>query len=106
MIYGDSLSLLSMASSYSGEISEFSLAHGRWRLGQPAHTAPPILCNMEHTQFVYVSEVDYGRHTVVQCDTFLLRDKGYIVSYHYIPSPNQQNKFGQPCDGMMIKLMM
>ena len=43
MRYGDSLSSLSLASSHSGEISLFSLAHGRWRSrsGQPAQAAHP-----------------------------------------------------------------
>ena len=43
MIYGDSLSSLSMASSYSGGIPLFSLAHGRLRScpGQPAHATRP-----------------------------------------------------------------
>lgn len=41
MTYGDSLSSLSLASSYSGGISLFSLAHGMWRScpGQPAQAA-------------------------------------------------------------------
>ena len=43
MRYGDSLSSLSLASSHSGGISLFSLAHGRWRSrpGQPAKAARP-----------------------------------------------------------------
>ena len=57
MIYGDSLSSLSLASSLSGGISLFSRAHGRWmsRPGQPAQAARPFYAYTEHAQFVNVS---------------------------------------------------
>ena len=57
MIYGDSLSSLSLVSSHSGGISLFSLAHGSeghvWvnRLKPRA----PIYAYTEHAQFINVS---------------------------------------------------
>ena len=43
MTYGDSLGSLSLASSHSGGISLYSLAHGQWRSrsGQPAQDVRP-----------------------------------------------------------------
>ena len=55
---GNSLSSLSLASSYSGGISLF-----KWQieimLGQMAQ-----LCNMKHAQFVDVPKVDHMTYTI------------------------------------------
>ena len=62
MRYGDSLSLLSLASLYSRGISLLSLAHGRPGGGHVwvnwLNPRAPIECNKEHAQFVDVSEVN------------------------------------------------
>ena len=57
MRYGDSLSSLSLASTHSGGLSLFSLAHGRWRShpGQPAQAARPNIVRV------------YGACAVCQC---------------------------------------
>ena len=65
MIYGNSLSSLSLVSLYSGGISLFSLAHGRWRSRPDCRStgssrAPQYLCNTEYAQFVDMSEIDNG----------------------------------------------
>ena len=62
MIYGDSLSSLSLASSHSGGTSPFSSTWQVEVMSGPIGSSrvPPILCNTEHAQFVDVSEVDNG----------------------------------------------
>ena len=57
MRYGDSLSSLSLASSHSGGISLFSLAHGSGGHVQVNWLKPraPIYAYTEHAQFVDVS---------------------------------------------------
>ena len=64
MRYGDSLSSLSLASSCSGGISLFSLAHamaggGHVQVNRLNRRAP-VECNREHAQFVNESEVNNG----------------------------------------------
>ena len=59
MIYGNSLSSLSLASSYSGEFpySIKCMADGGGVRVNRLKPRAPILCNTEHAQFVDVSEV-------------------------------------------------
>ena len=57
MIYGDSLSSLSLASAHSGGISLYSLAHGSGghvRVNWLKPRAPVYACT-EHAQFIDVS---------------------------------------------------
>ena len=73
--YGNSLGLLSLASSYSGEISLFSLAHSRWRScpDQPAQAACPRSSYIQYRACALVdacAKVDNGRHAVAWYNAF------------------------------------
>ena len=66
MIYGDSLSSLSLASELSEGISLYSLAHGSGghvRVNRLKQCAPIHTCT-EHAQFVGVSKFELWRRTV------------------------------------------
>ena len=72
MMYGDSLSSLSLASSLSGEFP-YSVKHmaggGHIRVNRLKPRAP-IYTYTEHAQLVEVSQFELCRHTVALCNTF------------------------------------
>ena len=87
MRYGDSLSLLSLASSHLGGLP-YSVQHmpggGHIRVNRLKLSAP-IYAYTEHAQFVDVSQCELWQRTVAQCRILFMRDEGCSLSFSLHP---------------------